>query len=790
MLAADTPVRVGRHAFELLIALVERSGHLVTKDQLLERIWPKLVVEENTLQAHVSALRKILGTEAIATISGQGYRFTPEVTHVAANATTAPSATDRMHNLPHPLTSFIGREQVIVELKVLLGRTRSLTLTGAGGCGKTRLGVEVAAESVQGFADGVWLVELAALQDPGLVPKAVAIVLGVKEQAGKSLTQALTEAIAPKHMLVLLDNVEHVLGACALLVDSVLRACARIVILVTSRERLGIAGELTYRVPSLSVPDPKKDTTPEQISTFESARLFIERARLQRPHFALTNDNAPALASICHRLDGIPLAIELAAPRVRSMSVEELSKRLDQRFGLLTGGSRTALPRHRTLRSLIDWSYDLLSNAEKALLNRVSVFSGSWTFEAAEQVCIGADVEVAEVLDLLTSLVDKNLAFTKEDSGATRFGLLESVRHYARDQLRESGEEAHVQRLHFDSYLALGQVALTNFKGAGQQDWLARTETEHDNFRAALSWSLTPGGDAASGLRLAVMLGWFWAVRGHLAEGSNWFAKLLAAVPSEEASLVRARGLVGAAVIVSQQGDDAQAKTLYEAALSLYRELGDREGTGYALRSLANVVLAQGDFSSARALYEESLVIARELGDIHTVGGLLGAIGEVAGEQGDYPAARKLLEECLAVHRERGDRWTQAWTLARLGRVVHGVGDDPVARDLFRQALTIQQELGDQWGIAWFLEGMAPVALTLSGAGPAARIWGAAERLRNEIGAPMPAADRPRYDRQVAAARLAARDDATLDTAWREGGAMTLQQAMQYALDLDEATVG
>jgi len=423
------------------------------------------------------------------------------------------------------------------------------------------------------------------------------------------------------------------------------------------------------------------------------------------------------------------------------------------------------------------------------LLNRTSVFPGSWTYEAAEQICIGAGVEVTDVLNLLTSLVDKNLAFTREDSGATRFGLLESVRHYARDQLRESGEEAELQRLHFASYLALGQVALANLKGSDQQVWLDRTETEHDNFRSALAWSLAPGGDATSGLRLAVTLGWFWAVRGHLGEGSNWFAKLLAAVPPGHAPLVRAKGLVGAAVIVSQQGDDAEAKTLYEEALTTYRELGDRDGIGYALRSLANVVLAQGDFSTARTLYEESLEIARELGDFHTVGGLLGAIGEVAGEQGDYTAARKLLEECLAMQRERGDRWTQGWTLARLGRVVHGIGDDPVARDLFREALTIQQELGDQWGIAWFLEGIAPVEFALSGAGPAARIWGAAERLRKEIGAPMPAADRPRYDRQVAAARLAAQDHHTLDMAWREGGAMTLVQAMQYALELDGAAL-
>jgi DNA-binding winged helix-turn-helix (wHTH) protein len=351
LLAAGAPVDVGSRAFDLLVVLVERDGHLVTKDELLERVWPKAIVEENTLQAQVSALRKILGPEAIATISGRGYRFALELTFAGAESVVP------KHNLPQQLTSFIGREKEIAQIKELLGTTRLLTFIGAGGCGKTRLAMQVAGDLLESYSDGIWLVELAALAEPGLVPQTVANVLGLKEQPGENLTQTIIEHLASRHLLLVLDNAEHLLAACAEFADAALRRCAQLVILVTSRERLGVAGELTYRVPSLSVPDPKRDTAPEVLSQYESARLFIERARLQRPDFAVTAQNAPALASVCRRLDGIPLAIELAAPRVRSMSVEEVNRRLDQRFGLLTEGSRTALPRHRTLHrdSDADW---------------------------------------------------------------------------------------------------------------------------------------------------------------------------------------------------------------------------------------------------------------------------------------------------------------------------------------------------------------------------------------------------------------------------------------------------
>src|SRR5208282_6012716 len=520
LLASGVPVEVGSRAFDLLVALVERDGSLVTKDELLERVWPKVIVEENTLQVQVSALRKILGPDAIATISGRGYRFALELTQANAEP-VAPK-----HNLPQQLTSFIGREKEITQIKELLGTTRLLTLIGAGGCGKTRLAMRVAGDLLESYPDGIWLVEFAALREPGLAPQTVASVLGLKEQPGESLTQTLTKHLASRLLLLVLDNAEHLLAACAQLADVVLRQCAQVVILATSREQLGIAGELTYRVPSLSVPDPEQHATPEELSTYESTRLFVERARLQRPHFAVTAKNAPALASVCHRLDGIPLAIELAAPRVRSMSVEEVNRRLDQRFSLLTGGSRTALPRHRTLRSAIDWSYDLLNEAEQALLCRLSVFSGGWTLEAAEKVCSGEGVEDVEALDLLTSLADKNLVVADEQDGATRYRLLESVRQYARDRLRE-GDEARWQSQHLAYFLTLAEEAEPQLTGSDQQAWLDRLEAEHENLRSALLFRHDRGCFART-LRLAAALWRFWWLRGYLSEGRTWLAGRLA----------------------------------------------------------------------------------------------------------------------------------------------------------------------------------------------------------------------------------------------------------------------
>jgi non-specific serine/threonine protein kinase len=812
-------VHLGPHAFDLLIVLVEQAGRLVRKDELLERVWPRVVVEENTLQAHISALRKILGPDSIATISGRGYRFTPEVNKVAQQAPASPPK----HNLPHLLTSFIGRETEVADLIRLLGRTRLLTLTGAGGCGKTRLATKVASEMWHLHSDGVWFVELAALTDPSLIPQTVANVLAIKEQPGKGLAETLADQLASRHMLLVLDNAEHLLEGCAQLVETLLRHCATLAILVTSRERLGILGELTYRVPSLSVPD-ERDATLEQISRYESVRLFLDRARLQHPHFAITTTDAAALVSICRRLDGVALAIELAAPRVRSMSIEELSRHLDQHFGLLTDGSRTALPRQRTLRALIDWSYDLLSDAEKAVLRRLSVFSGGWTLEAAAQVCSGDDLQGAHMLDHLTSLADKSLALAEVSGKATRYGFLESVRHYAREQLRDSGEEAQLQRRHLHFFLALSEDAEPQLKGAEQQVWLDRLEIEHGNLRSALAWSSSSGEDAADGLRLAGAVSWFWFVRGHLAEGYGWLSGLLTTEASELALSARAKALSGAGVLAYVRGDYPAAQALHEECLEIHRQHLDRQGIVQSLNNLGIVAYVQGDYSATRALSEQALAIQRELGDEGRIAILLTNLGMVAFEQGDHPAARTLLEEALAIHRRLGGQggiavllgnlgylaWARgdyrsaralleegvvigrqlgeatnlAGTLANLAVVAHDQCDYSNAQALLKESLAIHRQAGNQRGIAGSLELLAAVAFALAGADPAARVWGRAERLREEIGAPHPPSELARYQRDVTTARTALHDDAAFDLAWHEGRAMTLEQVMQFALSV------
>jgi predicted ATPase/class 3 adenylate cyclase/Tfp pilus assembly protein PilF len=702
---------------------------------------------------------------------------------------------DLKHNLPQQVTSFVGREKEIGEVRLLLERTALLTLTGAGGSGKTRLALQVAADMLDGSGGGVWLVELAPLTDPKLVPATVANALGLKEEPGKQVLQTLTEHLRTKHLLLVLDNCEHLLSACATLADALLRSCPRVRILATSREGLRISGELTYRVPSLSLPDPTQPETPESLSVYEAVRLFVERAQFQVPQFSVTNQNAPALASICHRVDGIPLAIELAAIRVRSLSLEEINRKLDQRFRLLTGGSRTALPRQQTLRALIDWSYDLLNEAEKALVCRLSVFMGGWTLEAAEAVCPGEPVEEWEVLDLLTSLGDKSLVVAEQQRASTRYRLLAY-------------------------YLALAERAEPQLTGPEQQAWLERLEAEHDNLRAALEFSDWKGGESGFGLRLAGALFRFWDVRGHLAEGRERLGRALARDGAGDATR-RAKALIAAGNLACNLGDYEAAQSLFEESLAIRRELGDRSGiaasllnlgslawrqgdfgaararieeslvirrelgdprgVALALANLGTLANSQGDYGAARALYEEGLVIQRGLGDRSSIALSLNNLGAVALSQGDYGAARVVVEESLVIRRELGDRQGVADSLFNLGNVACRQGDLGAARTLYAESLVVLREIGDREGLADSLEGTASAAAECADPLLAARLWGAAERLREELGAPLTADERPHYERATAAAR--AGRGVAFDRAWQEGCAMSLEQAVALALE-------
>jgi predicted ATPase/DNA-binding winged helix-turn-helix (wHTH) protein len=781
LLDAGVPVALGPRAFDLLAALVERAGQLLTKDELLQRVWPRVIVEDTALQMQVSALRKVLGREAIVTVTGRGYRLALDVARVDAEPTT--SASTHRHNLPQPLTSFIGREQQIAELKALLGSARLLTLTGSGGCGKTRLAMQLAADLAGAYPDGIWLVEFAALAEPALVPQAVAQVFGLKDEPGKHLTQTIAEHLAPRHLLLVLDNAEHLLEACAQLSDAVLRASAKLSVLVTSRERLGIVGELNYRVPSLTSPGPEHKATPEQVSACESARLFIERAQLQQAHFAITTGNADAVAVICHRLDGIPLAIELAAARVRSMPVEEVSRRLDQRFDILTGGSRTALPRHQTLRSLIDWSYDLLSPAEQALLCRVSIFSGGWTLEAAEQVCVGKAFHDKDVLNLLTSLADKSLVVTKEHRGATRYGLLETVRYYARDRLLDRGEEETLTRLHCDYLLTLAEAADAKRLSEEQGVWLQRLESEHDNLRAALAWCCTAGGHAADGLRLAAALGWFWRTRGHIGEGRRWLSVLIDTTPSGEDGPSRADALRWAGILAAYQADYPAAQVLLEAALVIYRRVGNRMGIATSLSHLGMVVAEEkADHAAAQLLFEETLEMYRELGDQQGIGMALTNLGLIAHVQGHHSAAQPLYEEALAILRPMGNRGNVAALTNNLGSALCSQGDCARGKPLLKEALALWDELANRVGLVDSLEEFAGLAWLQAQPARAACLWGRAARLREEIGSPQSPRVQAAVKPYIAAARAALGDEA-FESAWAEGRAVALDPLIRELLE-------
>jgi predicted ATPase/class 3 adenylate cyclase len=686
------------------------------------------------------------------------------------------------NNLPLQPTSFIGREKQIAELRRLLAGTRLLTLSGAAGSGKTRLALQLAAEILEEYPEGVWVVELAALTDPALVPQSVAAALGLRETPGRPLTETLSEALKPRKLLLVLDNCEHVVEACAQLAAALMRACPGVTLLVTSREALGAAGELVWPVPSLSTPHPGKlaatatDRTSE-LSQYEAVRLFIDRALLSQPAFSVTNQNAPAVAQICHRLDGIPLAIELAAGRVKVLSVEEIAARLDDRFRLLTGGSRTVMPRHQTLRAAIDWSYELLLQVERALLRRLSVFAGGWTLKAAEVVCAGEGIEPWEVLELQAHLIDKSLVLTEAGTGGeTRYRLLGTIRQYAGDRLMEAGEAGGLRQRHLDWFLALAEQAGPKLRGSDQLLWLDRLEEEHDNLRAALEWSQATEGGSEAGLRIAGALYRFWFVRGYLTEGRQWLEGVLSA-STEAAGLPRAKALHAAGYLAWGEGDLKRASGLLEEGLTLYRQLGDKRGLARTLNTLG-VVTTYDEWERKMAFYEEGLSLAREIEARDLVATLLNNLGEIARIRGDSQRARQLYEEALQLN--VGDQARQV-PLINLGFVSFAQGDYDAARGFFAETLAIARRFGDKGGIAYGLEGLGGVYGLQGQAERAARLLGAAEALRKAISLPLQEGDRPDYDRFVAAARDGLGETA-FSVAFAEGRAMALERAIEYAL--------
>jgi predicted ATPase/DNA-binding NarL/FixJ family response regulator len=686
--------------------------------------------------------------------------------------------------LPVALTSFVGRGRELAEVERLLaGGTRLLTLTGPGGCGKTRLALEAASNVAGGFEDGAWWVGLASISDPDLVPRAVASALDIREVPGRSLIEVLVEHLKAKKTLLVLDNCEHLVEACAALAGALLPSCPKLRILATSREALGIAGESVWLVPSLSLPDdPQRLPPAEELVCYEAVRLFVERAEAVSSGFGLTEGNAAAVARVCRRLDGIPLAIELAAARAKVLSVEQIAGRLDDSFRLLTGGDRVALPRQRTLRATMDWSHDLLSEEERVLFRRLSAFAGGFALGTAEAVCSGDSLAEDDMLDLLSRLVDKSLVMARERGGEMRYRLLETVRQYASGKLEEAGETEAVRRAHASFFLARAEEAEPKIEPknntADRRPWLERLEAEHDNLRAALRWALESS--PQTGLRLANALYWLWYHRGYQGEARDWFEGALAAAPAARTA-ARAKALQCAGYLAWAQGDHPVARSRLEESVEIWRGLGGGSGLGHALWVLALEMLDRGEPDVARSLAGESVRIFRTVGDEPGVAHSLANLGAIVLNQGDHALATSLLEESVAISRKLGDDWMLSLPLRNLGVAAFQQGDHGRAAVLIQESLALLRKLGEKWYISRNLECLAAVASAQGDHERAARLFGAGEALREALGtsAPYYLVD---YDRSVAAARAALGEE-SFAAAWARGREMTHEQAVAYALD-------
>jgi predicted ATPase/DNA-binding NarL/FixJ family response regulator len=740
------------------------------------------------------------------------------------------TAIQHPNNLPVQLTSFIGREHDIAEVKNWLIDHRLVTLTGPGGCGKTRLALQVASDLLSTYEHGVWLVEFAPLSDPALITQVVAAVIGVREYPGVELAQTVLEYLSSRHILLVFDNCEHLITDIACFVDILSRKCPKLTVLTTSREGLGILGEAIWTIPPLSLPIQKPWTDPastqETVSIYlksESVQLFMARVSEISPEITLTVENGGWVAEICRRLDGMPLAIELAAARMRTLSVKQIAERLDDRFNLLTAGSRTAPHRQQTLAATLDWSYTLLAEPERRVLQRFSIFAGGATLEAAEAVCTCECVKSEEVLDVLSHLVEKSLVVADRSSDQTRFRLLETIRQYVQQKLAEQGDEVACKDHHLIYFVQLAETLSLTLEDKDQLVGLKRFEAEHDNLRTALEWSRVNEKKATLGLRLAAACGPFWLSHGYLSEGrrhlfaalnpknvrdrSSGHARALmysarlayfqadypAGQPLIEEALAIWRDLGQADQVVLAQilqlyggfrmevGDYKNAIRLFQESLEIYRQLNDRKRMGGIHRDLGWSAMRTGDYQLAQNHLEKNLTLAQETGDKTGLIYAYSGLGEVSMRRGEYTRASDLLEKGLSLSRELQDKWLEATILGSLGWVALRLWNFDAMQNFFGDSLFLRMNIGDQGGIAWCLEKLAEVAILERQYQKAVTIFASAASLRIPIHSVIDPVDQPEYEHFLSGLRSKL-DQKTFTACWEEGKAMGLKDVVVYAL--------
>jgi predicted ATPase/DNA-binding winged helix-turn-helix (wHTH) protein len=779
-------IRLARQPMDLLLLLLERPQELVARDEIATRLWGKDVFVDLDAGIHTAVLRirQALGDSRelprfVETVAGKGYRFVAAVEVVPSSRRHAlPVASDtRRHNLPPDLTSFIGRHQELLHLSGLPASSRLVTLTGAGGVGKTRLAMRLAFSLRDQFADGVWFADFAPLSGPDLMTQTVATAVGIREVPRRSLRESLLDQLRDRELLLVLDNCEHLIAPCAELVEALLRGAPALRIVVTSREVLAMPGEIVCRVPSLSLPPALTPLSVTALADSEATRLFVERATAADPAFCTTDRNAGAIARICQRLDGIPLAIELAAARVAVLTPEQIEARLDDRFRLLTGSMRTAVARQRTLEAAVDWSYQLLSDVERELFTRLSVFPAGWTLEAAEKICAGDGIHSSDVLDLLSTLAAKSLLGSEGDfDGERRYRFLETVRQYARERTRP-GELDRMRRRHFEYFFDKFRGSENVLRSHGQVTHLRRLEVERENVRAALEWGVTSSAMAAQALDLAAALFWFWSKRGVFDEGTQWIERALAAAVHAPVRL-RARALIGLAHIRFCQGTYSEA-TVAEA-LSLGRRHDDPWVVAFALFLQALASLERGDDEEAASRALAAREAADASGDAWQHGGPLLTLANIALSKGEHERAQQLYEESIEVHRQTGDAWGLAIVLSTSAGLCL-VGEDlDLARARAAEALSLCQDLEDERGIAWSLDLYAGLLAAGGDVKAAARVWGASDELLKSNGGYLPPALRWIRDRYVEAARTLL-GSGEFDAERREGRVMALAEAIAFA---------